>query len=315
MIKSPLLPLIIILFSLTACSRENSYQGYIEGEFINLSTTYSGKLERLAVSRGNLVKKGQLLYIQDLEPQASDLLQAKAQLQQEENRLLDLLNGQRRTVLDAIIAQKEQAEAKLQFSIKTLNRYRQLYKQGVIDKASVDQAQSDYDNNLNQVNQYQSNLEEAKLGARQNAIQAQEAAVAAANAATIKAAWELQQKTTVAPTEGIIFDTYYKVGEFVNTQQVVLALLSPYDVKVVFYIPEPKRSILSLGEVIYFSCDQCKTRMQATINYISPEAEYTPPVIYSRESREKLVYRVEAALALTEAKQLHPGQPIDVYLK
>lgn len=73
-------------------------------------------------------------------------------------------------------------------------------------------------------------------------------------------------------------------------------------------------STLKLNQKITFGCDSCKHRTEAFISYISPEAEYTPPVIYSKDSREKLVYLIRADMPEEIAKQFHPGQPIDVYL-
>lgn len=306
---------VISLISITGCWDSEHYQGYIDGEYINLASDYSGILKQLLVARGDSVQKKQSLFVLDQEPQASQLAQAQEQLLQAQNTLQDLINGQRNTILQAITAQREQAQANLQLSIVNLERYKKLYKTGAVEKATLDQAQSNYDRDVNAVKQYTANLEEAKQGARENAIKAQQAAVDAAQAAVTRFAWELAQKSVAAPTAGRIFDTYYKVGEFVNSQQPVLSLLAPENVRLIFYIPEPKRSKLSIQQIIYFTCDGCKGRATAKINYISPIAEYTPPVIYSRESRDKLVYRVEAHLPLEEAKRFYPGQPVEVYLK
>jgi HlyD family secretion protein len=51
-----------------------------------------------------------------------------------------------------------------------------------------------------------------------------------------------------------------------------------------------------------------------TVSYISPHAEYTPPVIYSQESRSKLVFMIEAVFDPGTSVNLHPGQPVDVHL-
>lgn len=305
----------LLLLSLVSCSKNPPLQGYLEGEYINLAANYPGILKKLLVFRGNEVKAGQLLFVLDSEPEESQLEQAKQLLLQEQQRLLDIENGQRHTVLQAIIAQREQAKANLQLSAQNLNRYRILYKQGDISKATLDQWESAYQRDLNQVNQFAANLAEAQQGARENAISAQRAGVAAAQANVTQASWRLAQKSVHAPVAGRIFDTYYKVGEFVNSQQPVASLLAPTDIKLIFYVPEPRRSEVAIGHVVQFNCDDCRQIYSATINYISPQAEYTPPVIFSRESRTKLVYRVEASLPLATAKQVYPGQPVDVYLK
>ncbi len=129
-----------------------------------------------------------------------------------------------------------------------------------------------------------------------------------------QANWSLQQKMQYAPLNGQVFDTFYRVGEKVEANHPVLALLAPENIKVLFYIPEAELHKIKLGQSITFSCDHCKGKTRATISYISPEAEFTPPVIYSKDTRYKLVYLVRASMPLEISKQFHPGQPIDVYL-
>jgi HlyD family secretion protein len=306
---------IAIFCVLAACSRETRLQGYIEGEYIYLSSNYSGILKQLLITRGDLVKQEQLLFTLDKEPEISELEAAQDQLFHAQEVLNDLEAGQRSTILQGIIDQQRQAAANLAFSTVTLKRDQELYKQGAIGQAVLDQAQSNYNYYFNLVHQYQANLAEARQGAREHAITAQRQSVAAAQADVDRYTWEVAQKTVYAPTAGRIFDTYFKVGEFVNSQQPVASLLAPQDIKLIFYIPEPQRSQLRIGQVIYFKCDGCRQREQASIYYIAPQAEYTPPVIFSEESRQKLVYRIEAHLPLATAKRFYPGQPVDVYLR
>ena len=59
-------------------------------------------------------------------------------------------------------------------------------------------------------------------------------------------------------------------------------------------------------------CDRCPADLAATISFISPQAEFTPPVIYSEASRAKLVYMVEARPPRERAGLINPGQPMAV---
>ena len=88
--------------------------------------------------------------------------------------------------------------------------------------------------------------------------------------------------------------------------------MTPDNIRLIFYIPEEHFSQIKLGHEVTFECDGCQTAQKARITYISPQAEYTPPVIYSRESRAKLVYRIEANLPVKSAMNYHPGQPVQV---
>lgn len=305
---------LILVITLTACSNHSSkkLQGYIEGRYSYLASQFAGRLEKLAVKRGDFVKQNSLLFKLEPEPEATELKKAENQLQQANQLLIDQLKGKRPEFLAALIAQREQVAAQLNLDRKTLRRYRTLFKQGAIDKARVDAALTSYQLDKRRITEINAKLAEAKLGSRINQIMAQQATVDAAKAAVQQATWSLQQKTIYAPVAGQIFDTYYREGEFVAAGHPVVSLLAPKNVKLIFFITEPLLVKIHIGQAVKFSCDGCKKPYTAKINFISSQAEYTPPVIYSVGSRAKLVYRVEAAVATVAAQKLHVSQPVDV---
>lgn len=173
--------------------------------------------------------------------------------------------------------------AKIQFDRQT-----ELYKVHATDKSSLDSATSTLESTTQQY-----------FNAAQQLVQS---------------TWSFQQKTIFSPITGLVFDIFYRAGEKVPANQPVLALLAPGNIKVLFYIPEPHLSQIHYGKTIHFGCDGCKTLTPATITFISPEAEYTPPVIYSKDTREKLVYLVRAEMPPETALQYHPGQPVDIII-
>ena len=71
---------------------------------------------------------------------------------------------------------------------------------------------------------------------------------------------------------------------------------------------------IKTGQNVEVSFDGATNKYAATVNYISTQNEFTPPVIYNRENRAKLVYMIEAKFSATEAAELRPGQPVDVKL-
>jgi len=150
------------------------------------------------------------------------------------------------------------------------------------------------------------------LDAAQTELSSKTQQLAADHAQLAQGEWTLQQKTIYAPVYGEIFDTFYRVGERVQASHPVLAILSPKNIKVLFYVPEKWLSQIKLGEKIKFTCDSCEKNISAKIIFISPEAEYTPPVIYSKDTRDKLVFLVRAEMPEDIAKHFHPGQPITV---
>lgn len=309
-----LITLITITVFLYGCGNNNSYQGYIEGDYSYIASAVAGNLLQLFVVRGDKVTTNQTLFVLDPQPESDKLQEAKYDLDVAQQNLINLQKGQRDTIIKALEAQREQAIASLDYNKKTYARYQILYKDRAIDKASLDQSRSTYEQNLQKITELEANIAEAKQGARENLIFAQEAAVKSAMAAVKQAEWAMAQKSVHAPTNGMIIDYLYELGEYVTSGSPVIILLSPAKIKVIFYVPEKIVSKIKVGDLIKIDCDGCKRAYTAKINFVSPKAEYTPPVIFSKDSRDKLVYRIEAHPPIEQAVLLHPGQPVDVML-
>jgi len=119
----------------------------------------------------------------------------------------------------------------------------------------------------------------------------------------------------VAPEDALVENTFFNVGEWVPAGTPVVSLLPPGNLKARFYIPEPLLSSFQIGRPVEISCDGCPAPIPARVSFVSSQAEYTPPVLYSKESRSKLVFLVEARLDPAASGTLRPGQPVDVRLK
>ena len=144
-----------------------------------------------------------------------------------------------------------------------------------------------------------------------SAFAAARAEAKAANDALAQAQWRLDQKTQTAPIAGIVYDTLYRPGEWVAAGAPVVSLLPPGNVKIRFYVPEPALAAIRRGTAVTVRCDGCGSPITARVAFIAPQAEYTPPVIYSRENRSKLVFLVEARPEQPNPA-LHPGLPVEV---
>jgi len=265
---------IALLF--TACHYQPSIktQGYIEGKFTYISTPVSGALKTLNVARGSQVKQNQVLFTLDEQPEI-DIYHAAAEQ------------------LKEAIARKESADANLALAKITLKRNAELYRKQAVQKSALDAAQTNYDTNIAALNEAS-------------------AAIVAAEAKLKQATWQKDQKIQTAPDDGIVFDTYYRLGELVAATQPVLSLLAPANIKAIFYISEPQLSRVKLGDTVSIHCDGCSQVYSAKIAFISPQAEYTPPIIFSNDTNQKFVYRIEAGFPPEEAFNIHPGQPITV---
>ena len=120
------------------------------------------------------------------------------------------------------------------------------------------------------------------------------------------------QRHVTAPVAALVSDTYARPGETINAGVPVVSLLPPQNILVRFFVPETELATLHVGDRLTIGCDACAPGLTATVTFIAPQPEYTPPVIYSESNREKLVYLIEAHPPPDQAVQLKPGQPVDV---
>ena len=122
----------------------------------------------------------------------------------------------------------------------------------------------------------------------------------------------LARRRVYSPVAGTVQQIYFRVGEMVPAQRPVLSIMPPGNMKLRFFVPESELPKLAIGDEVRVTCDNCAADLTAKIYFISTTAEYTPPVIYSLDERNKLVYLIQARPARPDA--LRVGQPISVYL-
>jgi HlyD family secretion protein len=305
-----------VLGALASCNSQhpNRLQGYVEGEFVYVASPLAGQLESLNVQRGQQVKAGDPLFALDSQPEKDALDRAKQQLAQARSNLEDAKKPRRPTEIESIEAQLEQARAAAVFSEKDFERQKELEKTGARAMQDLDRARSTRDQDHKRVAQLEADLETARLGSRIDQIAAAEATVKAQEAALATAEWNLAQKRQNAPQAGVVFDTLYREGEWVGAGRPVVALLPPPNVKVRAFIPETEIGKIKYGEQLQVYVDGLPEPLIGKVSFISPRVEYTPPVIYSQESRSKLVVMIELRFDPKTAAILHPGQPVDVQL-
>jgi HlyD family secretion protein len=287
-------------------------QGYVEGEYVYVGAPVAGRLETLHVARGDQVAAGAPLFQLDRACEQPARDEAAARLARAEANLADLKKGKRPSEVESVEAQLAQAKAMLELSEVALKRREQLLETRAGSREALDEARAAYERDKARVAELQAELRTAQLGARADEIQAAEAEVTAARAALAQSDWRLHELSQAAPQAGIVVDTLYRRGEWVAAGAPVVSLLPPENIKVRFFVPEPRLGAVAVGNEVQVSCDACPPNLSAVVSYISPDAEYTPPVIYSREMRAKLVYLIEAKPR--PAAALRPGQPVDVTL-
>jgi HlyD family secretion protein len=227
-------------------TRNPGYQGWVEADMIFVSPDESGRVTKLDIREGDVVKAGDRLYSVDDDLQQANLNQNKA----------TLANAQ-----------------------QSYDRAASLSKTGSGTQATLDSSVS--------------------------ALRVAEAQVATSET-------RLARRIGYAPIAGTLQQIYFREGETVPAQRPVLSIMPPGNMKVRFYIPEADLPKLAIGDEVRISCDNCSSDLTARIYFLATSAEYTPPVIYSLDERNKLVYLVQARPSRPDA--LRVGQPISVLL-
>jgi HlyD family secretion protein len=309
-----LLPLAL---ALSGCgnSAPPALQGYVEGEYVRVAAPFAGTLLKLDTQRGAAIQPGTPLFSLEAESEDAARKESEEQVRRAEAQVADMKKGRRPSELDAVRAQLSQAKVAAAFSEKEYQRALELVSKGFVSSQRADEAKATRDRDRDRITELNAQLETAQLGSRPDEIRAAEAEAAAARQSLAQADWKLRQKSVNSTVTGTVTDTLFVRGEWVPAGAPVVSVLPPGNVKVRFFVPEPQLGAVKVGQKVSLNCDGCPAPVSASVTFIAPQAEFTPPVIYSKDSRAKLVFMVEARPAAADAVKLHPGQPVDVRLQ
>jgi HlyD family secretion protein len=269
-------PMMVVAVLLAACDAPDAtLQGYVEGEHVRVAAPVAGQLQELAVARGASVESGAPLFVLEQALEAAGVTEAGESI-------------------GAIRAQADQAEAAFRLAEANLKRLTELRAKGLASQEQVDEARTEH---------RRSDARRREMAASRRTAEAR----------LDQARWQLTHKSVIAPAAGLVDDTFYRVGEWVPAGAPVVSILPPQNRVVRFFVPEARLAALRPGQAIEVRRDGAGA-VAATITFIAPRAEFTPPVIYSQDARAKLVFMVEARPAPADAAALHPGQPVDVVI-
>ncbi|WP_423192807.1 HlyD family secretion protein [Cupriavidus sp. H18C2] len=307
-------PLLLAAALLGACGNDkpDTWQGYVEGEFVAVASPFAGRLETLSVERGQQVGTGAPLFVLESDDERAARQQAAEQVRVAEAQLADIQTGKRPVEVAVNQAQLVQAQAQATRSAAQRRRDEAQFEIGGISRAQLDESRATADADAARVRELQRDIDVARLPGRKDQLAAQRAQIDAARAALAQAEWKLSRKSVNATVPGLVYDVPFRPGEWVPAGSAVVRMLPPGNVKVRFFVPEAVVGALQPGQAITIRCDGCAAPVPAKITYVSNEAEFTPPVIYSNETRGKLVFLIEARPTAADAPRLRPGQPVEV---
>lgn len=267
--------LFMMMILLPACKdKGHEYNGYIDAELTYLSSNFPGQLTDLLVHRGQSIEKNRLLF--KLEQTSEQFGVAQSQFAQ--NHLL----AQRQEILDQI-----------HYEDINYRRNMSMRKHNAASQNEVD-------------------LSKKNLDVLKNQLKAIDFQIKSSQVDTADKRWQALRKEAYATDQGIVFDTYFTPHEYVQAGQPVLSLITQQNIKIIFYVPEQELSHISLNDKINFSSDGNPNLGAGTIRYISNIAQYTPPIIFSREERQNLIFRVEASIDSPNLNAIHLGQPVSL---
>lgn len=288
--------------------------GYVEGDYVLLAPIEVAQVETVSVRRGDRVQAGRPIVSLESGDARIAVTQAEAALAQARAELADLKVGKRPEEIAALEATVRSAKSQAEEANRVQARTQDLLKRGIATQAQMDEARTRVEVSEAAIGLAEANLSVAGLPARAEAIKAAEKEVEQAESALGQARWRLSKRALAAPTDGRVDDVIRNAGDTAGPSSPVVSVLPDGAVKLTLFISETAFSSVHVGTRLAVRCDGCPEGLTAKVSYVSPDPEFTPPVIYSLENRQKLVYLVEARPE-DAGSALQPGQIVDVALK
>jgi HlyD family secretion protein len=287
-----------------------SWNGYAEDDYVYAAAASAGTIASIPVAEGQLVHKGDVLFVLETSQQQAQYDAARARADAAEATLANLKTGSRQEEIDVTKAQLMKAGADLSLAQQNLARTQDLFDRGLTPVATLDQGKASVKAAQAAVDQLTAQLKVQQLPARDAQQIAAEANVAAAKADAATARAALETRTVTAPADGRVERLYYKAGEVVAVGAPVAALSGAGTMKVLFYVSEADRQQFTLGQQVAVSCDGCAAGLTASISRFASDPQFTPPIIYSRDERSRLSFLTEAVMDQQNA--VLPGQPVSI---
>ena len=301
---------ILALFGLGGAP-DHELTGYVEGDYVYVAVPSAGTIAEVTVTDGARVMAGDALFRLDCTAEQAAVDAAQARLDAAKADLRDLQSGARAQELAVTEASLRQARAELELARATFDRSKELRQSGTIAQSKLDTDQAALTSADGKVAQLEATLETQRLAGREARIDAAREAVKAQQAELVRAAKAFEDRFVSTRQTGLVDRVYLKPGEQAGPSSPVLSLLPDGALKIRAFVPEADRAEYAVGSKVTVTCDGCGDGIAATVTWTASQAEHTPPVIYSRDERARLVFAIDARPD-GEAAALAPGQPVTV---
>jgi HlyD family secretion protein len=298
---------------LVACSKSPETApnlGYVEAEWTYVSAPDAGWITARPVNEGARVTSGDILFQLDRQAQLANVAEAQGRIDQSAAQARNISTGARAADVRAFEARLAEAQARLWQARAERNRIAPLVAQGVESQSRGDKVYADFRAAAAAVEVARANIAVANQAARPEERNAAYANTEIAQAAKSSAEYRLKQRSVTAGSNGRVQETFHRVGEFVTPGTPVLAILEDDALKVRFFVLQAKLPQMTLGKRVQITADGLPQAIAGTVSFIATDAEFAPPLIYSKDERAKLVFLVEARIPV--GKGLLPGLPVEV---
>ena len=302
----------LVLIGLAGCTRNEAqvHLGYVEAEWTYVSAPASGRIVEEAIDEGSTVETGEFLFKLDSTAEQAAVSEATARVNQAAAEADNLSTGARPAEIRRLEARLAEAKAGLEKAKSDRDRILPLVEQGFAPKSQKDTVIAAFDAAEAAVTAAEEDLKVAELPARSAARQAAQEAARSAEAAQTAAEYRLSERNVSSPVSGRVEEVFFRTGEFVTPGTPVLSLLPADGLKARFFVSQSEVTHFADGDTVRLVADGLSQPVEARVSFIAHDAEFAPPVIYSRQSRQKLVFMVEAEIPADSG--LHPGVPVEV---
>ena len=314
-----LLALIIAVSALLySCNPNNANliesTGTVEATEVDIRTEAAGRILELLFDEGDWVKRGDILAQIDQDKRKIELAQANAQLAEAEAHLTLLIKGLRDKEVERAREAYLESQVLLKESKRDYNRIQKLYDQGVVDLGTRDKTEASYEAAQKRYEIARKNYEIALEGSRKEEIQAGEAVKEAAEAQVKLIERQIEDATITIPIDGVISERYVELGELVSVGSLIATVIDLKHVWVMAYVSESNLGKIKLGQEGKIKVDSFPDKeFQGKVTFISPEAEFTPKNIQTKEERVKLVFGIKIEIDNPD-QELKPGMPADAII-
>jgi membrane fusion protein YbhG len=312
--------LVLTLAALAACSANGAKgtitaSGTIETIEVNVASRVAGEVLDLTVDEGSRVKPGDRLAVVDHATLDIQLRQAEAGVDLARAQLLLLRNGARTEDIQQAEAALTQAGANVEVAEADARRMRELARTGSVTPKQKDDAEARLTVAKAQQTAAAEALRKVRTLARPEEIQAAEARLGQAVAAADLLRKTIADCLITAPVGGIVTHKAVEKGELVSPGSTVVTLSALDSVYVMIYLTEKEMGRVRLGDTADVAIDAFPGRaFPGKITFISPEAEFTPKNVQTKEDRVKLVFGVKVEMENREGL-LKPGLPADATIR